>query len=223
MLREVAHLLRSPLGSIVLLAETMRTSASDPLTDGQRHKLQIIHRAALAAAQTMGDLLTLVGEDEIATHSSGFSVAETLESVEALLRPVAEARECGIEVRARLEGARGGPAMALSRLLLGLGLLATLRTRSGTVEISAEAGRGDTVTFTVLARGARDAAYEEPVEMLRELRTQRETGDRTVSPDGLRMAAARALATRLGTEVRIVEDSGDALHLTFQLTLPPAG
>jgi signal transduction histidine kinase len=63
LLAEVAHLLRSPLGSIVMLTDTLRTGASGPLTDVQIRQLGIVHRAALGFASVTGDLLVLVRED----------------------------------------------------------------------------------------------------------------------------------------------------------------
>jgi signal transduction histidine kinase len=221
-MREVAHLLRSPLGSIVMLADTMRSSTSEPLTDAQRRKLGIIHRAALGVAATMGDLLTLVGEGEDVTRTARFSVPDVLEVVADIVRPVTEARENRLDVRPAVARIRHGPTSALSRALLGLTLLGASRVRGGAVEISATEGDGDMVTFSIVAAGEPDSADAEPVQMLRALRRDPESGEHSVSPDGLRLSGARALVRRIGSDLHVTDEDG-ALRLTFTLALPVAG
>lgn len=219
LLREVAHLLRSPLGSIVMLADTL-ASGKEPVTESQRRKLDIIHRAALAMAATAGDILALVGEEE------GLSAVETLRvdamvgSVADLIRPVTEARGCRLEVGTDVDAPRAGPAGAIARALLGLALQAALHARDGSVTLSAEVGRGDSVLFSVSASGRAPETSTPVDELFRVFRIDRDSSSFTISQAGLGVAAARTLIERVGSSLEAKSHDDGAVEFAFSVALP---
>jgi hypothetical protein len=56
---ELAHDLRSPLTSIMSLAEHLQRAGAGPVTDSQRRQLAIIYSAALCLSQTAGAIVYL--------------------------------------------------------------------------------------------------------------------------------------------------------------------
>src|SRR2546427_11103199 len=56
---EMAHDLRSPLTSILFLAESLRSGQSSPISDAQRRQLGLIYSAALCLCTAANDVLEL--------------------------------------------------------------------------------------------------------------------------------------------------------------------
>lgn len=221
-LREVSHLLRSPLGSIVMLTETLREERAGPLTEAQRHQLDIIYRAALSAAATAGDLLILTSREERFESARRFSVAETVETIADVVRPVTAARLSELVVRKNVERHRMGPASAVGEALLGLALRAALMTRGGTVELEASAGDGDTLTFSVTSRGVGVAEANDRVDLLQVFRADPESDSYTISPEGLAFSAAREIIRSIGSELHVDTSPEGSTTLLFRIALPVA-
>lgn len=221
LLREVAHALRSPLGSMVALADSLREERAGPLNDVQAHQLGIVHRAALTAATMVGDVLSVVSEEDPFEQPSRFTLAETLNTVAELVRPVTETRSSKLEVGPGDTKLRSGPASAVTNALLTLGLRAALMTRDGTVSLATRIDDGDRVTFTVTTDGVTATSEEDAAEQLRVLRMNPDSDSFTVSSHGLAVAAAREAVRRIGSELRLEPDDG-ALRMSFTVELPVA-
>jgi signal transduction histidine kinase len=219
-LREVAHLLRSPLGSIVMLADTMRDERSGPLSDMQKYQIDIIHRAALAIATTAGDLLTHMDEDPD-EHPRPLSVAGIMQAVADVVRPVAEARRCRVMIHESVEELRAGPTSALTRVLLALALRLADMTQDGSVALVARAESG-LVHFSVRAQGLREPVTVGADELLTVFRTDPNVGGPTLSVSALALSAAATILDHLGSELAIESPARDELLATFSLSLPPA-
>lgn len=222
LLREVAHLLRSPLGSIVMLTDTLREGASGPLTDLQKRQLDIIYRAALAVGATAGELLALTTETEGIERSSRFRVGDVVQSVADVVRPVTEARGCRLLVQEMVETHRTGPALALGQALLWLTLRAAVRTRHGTVELHATPEHGDVVAFLVRADGAEEEVGVSSADPFRLFLVDPDTGSYTLCPDGLGVSAARAILRALASELQVRRGNAGELSMSFRVTLPAA-
>jgi signal transduction histidine kinase len=220
-LREVAHLLRSPIGSIVMLADALKTDGVEVVSAAQRHKLDIIHRAALGVATTAGDILSLVSDEEAFARVPTLRVDETLASVAEVVRPVAESRKTRLDVEARVEGVRTGPASALLRALLGLTLRAALHVRGGHLLVVAESAGGEEVRFDISAKGDERAAVEDPHELLKIFHIDRDSGTYTLSQEGLGLTAGGVLVARMGSSVDLRTEPDGTIRLGFSLVLPP--
>ena len=219
-LREVAHMLRSPLSSIVMMADTLRDESMGPLSKAQKHQLGIIYRAALSVASTAGDLLTHLREDKI-DDPAPLSVAEVMNTVAEVLGPVAEARRCEVIISQTVEGRRSGPELMLARILLALALRAMVMTRDGSVEMGARPD-GNMVHFTLRARGLQGKASEHGLDPSRLFRLDRYGGGSAVSPAGLALSAVDAILDQLDSKLELDTPSQDELRLAFSLALPPA-
>jgi signal transduction histidine kinase len=80
MVVEVAHDLRSPLASILFLAETLRNGQSGAINPIQERQLGLVYSAAFGLSALASEVIELVrgGERLIDLHPTAFSVAETL-------------------------------------------------------------------------------------------------------------------------------------------------
>jgi signal transduction histidine kinase len=219
-LREVAHMLRSPLGSIIMMADILRDESMGPLSKAQKHQLSIIYRAALSVASTAGDLLTHMREDKL-DDPAPLSVAEVLNTVAAVLGPVAEARRCEVIIDQTVEGRRSGPELMLARILLALALRAMVTTRDGSVEIGARPD-GNMVHFTVRARGLEGKASEHGLDPSRLFGLDRHGGGSAVSATALALSAVDGILGQLDSKLELDTPSQDEVRLAFSLALPPA-
>src|SRR2546428_10028271 len=69
---EMAHDLRSPLTSILFLAESLRSGPSSPISDAQRRQLGLIYSAALCLCTAANDVLELArGGDRLPGPGAG--------------------------------------------------------------------------------------------------------------------------------------------------------
>lgn len=223
LLHEVAHLLRSPLGSIVMLAEMLRDELLGPLTDAQARQIDIIHRAALGITHTSNDLLTLAYERELIDRSEIFAVSDLLESVEDVLAPVAQSKGQSLRVHAEVDGLRKGPALALREVVLSLGLRAALEGRGEELELGAVEEDGDAVRFAVQSHrptASSDDGKRGDGGMLEVFRIDAETGEFTISPEGLGVAAAMKILEGLGSELERNGVHGPIGRLSFRVELP---
>ena len=216
-LAEVSHMLRSPLGAIVMLADTLASAPDDLEPEACRHRSRIIYRAALGLAALSEDLLTLTGEQDLVEAPSDFALRELVEQVRDLVLPVCLARGTELVLEGPLSesGHRSGPASTLARALLNLALEAALRTREGPVEIAVRAGEGETVSFTVKEPGDGPSAEE----VFRVFRRDEDSDDYSMSADGLRMVSAKNLVQRMGGQLDVHEDE-HGLRAGFRIQLP---
>src|SRR6185437_4351160 len=77
---EVAHDMRSPLGSILFLAERLRSMQSGPLTPVQERQIGLIYSAAFGLSALAGDVIELArgGEGLVHQRPVPFSVADVM-------------------------------------------------------------------------------------------------------------------------------------------------
>src|SRR2546430_17660268 len=88
---EMAHDLRSPLTSILFLAESLRSGQSSPISDTQRRQLGLIYSAALCLCTAANDVLELArGGDRLAgKEARPVSVVAQVESLREIVPPIA--------------------------------------------------------------------------------------------------------------------------------------
>lgn len=221
LLREVAHMLRSPLGSIVMLTDAMVGRDLD--RDRRDRQLAIIHRAALAVASTAGDLLTLVDEDDLLGPIEAFEVATVMEAVGDIVRPVTESRGCNLEVRTSGEKTGGvGPAGGFARAVLGAVLVGAGGVRDGRVELEARVDDG-MCRVSVLTSGDRAAPTGSIEGLFAPFRMEPEGGSYTLSTEGLGFSATRRIVEALGSRLDVESPSSDEIRLSFVVSLADSG
>src|SRR3989441_7102709 len=152
---EMAHDLRSPLTSILFLAESLRNGQGSPVTDPQRRQLGLIYSAALCLCTAANDVLELArGGDRLADKAPRpFSIVEVFGSVRDMVQPVAEEKGLALRLQPARPDWRLGHARALSRVLLNLVTNALKFTDRGFVELTARALDDACVEFSVRDTG----------------------------------------------------------------------
>lgn len=223
LLREVAHMIRSPLGSIVMMADTLLEQGERLAPERRARQHAIIYRAALGLSQVGGELLTLVDAGEVEPADT-VDVREALELVADVSRPVTEARDSELAVMVSDDAAEVvSHPQTLTRALLALTLRAALRSRDGRVELEARRDAPDRVEFSVTASGSGTLPDGGIAELLELFRAEPDTGSYTLSPEGLGLAAAAHLVRAMGSELTVDAPAEDALRLAFGITEPTTG
>jgi signal transduction histidine kinase len=122
-LEGVSHDIRSPLNSILFLADALRTELSGPLNEVQSHQLGVLYTAAVTLVKLANDLIDFarMGEREtIRVVRTSFSVESVLVDVRGLLGPLVAHRKVQLRTDVSTEGLRSGDPQLLSRVLLNL-------------------------------------------------------------------------------------------------------
>ena len=122
-LEDVSHDLRSPLNSILFLADALRAERSGPLTDDQMRQVGVLYTAAVTLVKMVNDLIDfarLGDREHIRVATTSFSVESVLADVLGLLGPLVSHREVKLRTEVIAEGLRSGDPQLLSRVLLNL-------------------------------------------------------------------------------------------------------
>lgn len=221
LLIEVIHDLRSPLTSILFLAETLQRGQSGDVNELQHRQLGLIYSAALGLSSIVSDAIELArGGDQLADRDvTPFSVAELIESTLSIVRPLAE--EKGIALRTVNPDAdrRLGHPVALARVLLNLTTNAIKFTEQGFVEIACEERPGERVVFAVQDTGP-GVNPEALASLFQPFRRTRDRAGYCFSGTGLGLAITRKLVEALGSTLEFETRPGWGTRFFFELELP---
>jgi len=119
---EMAHDLRSPLTSIMFLAESMQLGQSGPINEAQRRQLGLIRSAALCLCAMASDVVELSERGESLTdrQPASCSLSDIFRAVRDLARPLAEEKRLDLRFLAPELEERVGHDRAITRVLLNL-------------------------------------------------------------------------------------------------------
>jgi signal transduction histidine kinase len=222
---EVAHDLRSPLTSVLFLAETLQRGQSGPVNEVQHRQLGLIYGAALGLSAVTSDVIELArgGDVLVDTQLSPFSVTEILESVRDIVSPIAEEKGLTVRVKPPESNHRLGHPLALSRVLLNLTTNALKFTDQGYVEIAALPRGRQELEFGVrdTGRGISADALETLYQPFR--RTAARRGGYAFSGTGLGLAICRRLVEAMGATLDVETRPDWGTRFAFVLDLPSAG
>jgi signal transduction histidine kinase len=223
LLAEIAHDLRSPLTSILTLAEALRREQSGPVNELQQRQLGLVYSAALALSSTASDVIELThGGDRLAQREpTPFSIGDILQSTRDIVYPMAE--EKGLELRlvTNVPDRRLGYPLALSRVILNLTTNALKFTEQGLVEIAARPTSAGPlhVEFSVRDTG-RGIGAEALQTLYRPFRRAPGDAGFSFSGTGLGLTICRRLCTAMESELQLETEPGHGTRFYFVLTLP---
>lgn len=218
---ELAHDLRSPLTSILFLAEILQRGQSGDVNDVQRRQLRLIYSAALGLSTLASDALELAREGDRLTDQvpSPFSVTEVFHSVRDIVRPMAEEKGLTIRLLPPDTDHRVGHPAALSRVLLNLTSNALKFTEEGFVELTAQSRGLTSVSFSVRDTGHGITAEALP-NLYQPFRRSRSTrGGYCFSGTGLGLAICRRLVEAMGGELQVESRPSWGTRFFFELEL----
>lgn len=221
LLVEVAHDFRSPLTSILFLAEALRDGHSGPLNDVQRSQLGLIYSAAFGLASIASDVMDLAREKRNLSDGEAepFALFELFSRVERMVRPIVE--EKGLELRISVpERTQSlGHPNALTRILLNLTTNALKFTDEGSVELGVRPLPHALLEYYVQDTG-RGISPEGQKALFRPFRPRSGASGEGhyFSGSGIGLSIARRLLRDMGSELRL--DSSDETGTRFSFVLP---
>ena len=218
---DVAHDMRSPLGSILFLAEQIRRGHSGTLTSMQERQLGLIYGAALGLSTMASDVIDLArgGEKLVQQSPHAFSMQSVFQQVHDIVRPLAEERGLALRFELGVTDVRIGHAQAIQRVLLNLVTNAVKFTSAGEVAVLATSTSSARVRFEV-----RDTGRGIPEAVLGTLfdafRRRLKPGQYVFSSAGLGLSICQNLVRAMEGELLVesVVDVGSAFE--FELELP---
>ncbi len=135
-IQDVSHDIRSPLNSILFLADALLHAPSGSLSPVQQRQVSVLYTASVALVRLVNDVIDvarLSAGREIAVNRTTFSVSGVLADVERLVGPLAGHRGLTLEFQSEVSGARIGDRQLLCRVLINL--------VSNAIDAAAEQGR----------------------------------------------------------------------------------
>ncbi len=220
---EVAHDLRSPLTSILFLSETLQRARSGPINAVQERQLGLIYSAAFGLSSMASDVIELArgGDRLVDLDPLPFSVADIFESVRDIVQPIAE--EKGLQVKLEFPALdfRVGYPVALSRVLLNLTTNALKFTSEGVVEVRADQGEDNKVTFSVQDTG-RGISPTAMLTLFEPFRRRQKQGEYAFSGAGLGLSICRKLVEAMHATLRVETGAESGTRFFFELDLPSA-
>jgi signal transduction histidine kinase len=213
----IAHDIRSPLCSILLLVDALRhaeKAAANPIRERQ---LGLIYGAAFGLSTTVSNLIGAArGEGLVQGKPMPFSVSETMHSVSAIVQPMCEEKGIPLGMEFPDNDARIGHGSAIQQALVNLTSNALRYTDAGWVAMGCSEVSEDRVEFWV-----EDTGPGIPDDVLERLcyGFPPEGVKLRFSSAGLGLAIVRTLVEAMGSTLQV--DSGtDGTRFSFVLTLP---
>jgi len=215
----IAHDIRSPLSSILILLESLRRgkfASKDPITERQ---LGLIYGATQGLATLASDLIDAArGDEQFEGEAHPFSIVETMHSVGSIVEPIAEEKGLQLLIEPPTTDARIGHSAPLHRVLLNLTSNALRYTESGAVTLGCRELTASGVEFWV-----QDSGGGLPPAVQRTLfdAFRPEQIALRFSSAGLGLSTVRALLSSMGSALR-VETSSSGTRLSFEIELQPS-
>ncbi len=218
---EVAHDLRSPLTSILFLAETLQREQSGEINELQRRQLGLVYSAALGLSEMASNVIELArGGHRLADDEPmPFSITDILESVHDIVRPIAEEKGLTVRLLPPASDHRVGHPEALSRVLLNLTTNALKFTEQGFVEIVARDRDTAGVEFSVRDTGPGIGARALETLYVPFRRAAGGDDGYRFSGTGLGLGLCRRLIRAMGSELQVETQAGWGTRFYFDLEL----
>jgi signal transduction histidine kinase len=218
---EMAHDMRSPLGSILILAERLRYGSGGTLTPIQERQLGLVYSAAFGLSALAGDVIELArgGTTLMDQPPMPFLVSDVLQSIMDILRPMAEEKRLIVRCVGPEADLRVGYQAALNRVLLNLATNAIKFTNVGTVDVLCKQLDRSRVEFSVKDTG-RGIPTHVMSNLFEAFRQRQITGDYAFSSAGLGLSICKKLIAAMGGELGVDTELEKGTRFHFVLDLP---
>jgi signal transduction histidine kinase len=223
-LANVSHELRSPATGIIGLLRLLLDRRSDPLTDEQRHQLELIRRSARDLLSLVNDLLDLAKAESgrLEPRWAEVDIAAMFDTLRGTMQSLVSESPVSVVVEP-IESSFGlvSDEVMLSQVLRNLLTNAVKFTIAGEVRLTA-AHRADeqAVEFAVADTGVGIATAEQE-RVFEEFYQARRTVHMGVKGTGLGLPYARRLVAILGGTLRLQSTVDQGTTVTVQLPVRP--
>jgi len=218
---ELAHDLRSPLGSVMFLSDHLRSGGAGPVTPQQARQLALIYSATFALSGVVNDVVEFArgGSRLLEPAPVPFDLGEVVRRVHDLVRPAAEEKGLTLATPDEYPGARFGHPVALERVLLNLMSNAVKFTEQGGVSIEIQAVSPRDIRCTVRDTGR--GIQETDLRMLRQpFRPFGERSGSGFSAAGLGLAMCHRLLGFMGSALQVESTPGLGTAFWFEVSMP---
>jgi signal transduction histidine kinase len=213
----IAHDIRSPLCSILLLVDALRRAEKMSPNPIRERQLGLIYGAAFGLSTTVSNLIGAArGDGLVQGEPMPFSVSETMHSVSSIVQPMCEEKGIPLGIEFPENDARIGHASAIQQSLLNLASNALRYTDAGSVAMGCSEVSADRVEFWV-----EDTGPGIPDDVLERLcyGFPPEGVKLRFSSAGLGLAIVRTLVEAMGSTLQVDTDD-DGTRFSFVLSLP---
>lgn len=220
----LVHELRTPLGSVLMLAELLAENSSGRLTHREIKYAENIHQAASEVLALIADvgLLNRIEAGRVQPRLTEVAVAEVVEHLEGELRPGAAEKGLAfdLEMAPDLPPALTTDRGHLERIVGELIGHALRVTEQGGVSVGlTRSGAGESLALSVRDTGV-EVAQDELETIFEPFSRSHPRNSRKLGGTGLGLTVARELARLLGGEIRA---RAEPRAVTVTLRLPLAG
>ena len=217
----VAHDLRSPLNSILFLSEVLRSGQSGSVTPHQQSQLGLIYGATMGMVSVVNDVMELARNREGTAKEEPhpFSIGKVFDSVDGMVRPIAEAKGIHLDFSLPDYGRCVGLSGALGRALLNLTTNALKFTEVGGVTVVARRVDRSQVEFSVRDTG-RGMTPERQERLFQVFQPSTARSGHFFAQAGLGLSIVRRLVRSMGSELTVESELGKGTVFVFQIELP---
>jgi signal transduction histidine kinase len=213
----IAHDIRSPLGSILLLVDALRRAERATPNPIRERQLGLIYGAAFGLSTTVSNLISAArGDGLVQGQPMPFSISETMHAVSSIVQPMCEEKGIPLGIEFPENDARIGHQSAIQQALLNLASNALRYTDAGSVAMGASEISAEHVEFWV-----EDTGPGIPDEVLERLcyGFPPEGVKLRFSSAGLGLAIVRTLVEAMESTLQVDSDS-EGTRFSFVLSLP---
>jgi signal transduction histidine kinase len=217
---EVAHDMRSPLGAILFLVETLRSGQSGSITAVQERQLGLIYGAAFGLSTLSNDIMEAARGNLLSDLGPRpFSLSDIMQDVCAIVAPMAEEKQLELRRIYPTTDGRIGNASAIHRVLLNLASNAVKYTDRGWVSLGCSDLDESRVEFWI-----EDTGRGIPDQVLSMLFAGFRPGScgMRFSSAGLGLAICRSLLEGMDSTLRVDTVPDEGTRFSFVLDLPRA-
>jgi signal transduction histidine kinase len=219
---ELAHDLRSPLASVLVLAEMLQAGRSGPLNALQQEQVRLMYSAVRSLCTVTDDVMELArsGGEVRAGPRVPFTLSEVLATVRDVAQPMAAARGLELRVTSSVHELRMGHPRAIERVLLNLVTNAVKFTDHGWVEVSARAEGAEPEHVMLAVRDSgRGISPQAARELLDPFPVPSPRQPRGFSSAGIGLVICRRLVGAMGASLRLDSrvEHGSTFHFTLAL------
>ena len=220
-LSNMSHEFRTPLNSILALAQLLMERSDGELTGEQEIQVKFIRKGAETLLELVNDLLDLakIEAGKIEVHPIEFAVTSLFSALRGMLRPLLAEKSVNLV----FDDPHNIPMLytdesKVSQILRNFIANALKFTERGEVRVEAQSNDADgTVTFSVADTGVGIAAADQE-RIFEEFTQLNNPVQRKVKGTGLGLPLCRKLATLLGGKIELKSELG--VGSTFCLTIP---
>jgi len=218
---DVAHDMRSPLGSILFLAERLRKGQSGAVNAIQERQLGLVYSAAFGLSSLASDVIELAkgGDRLVDLHPIPFAVSDIMRSVRDIVLLIAEEKGLALQFTPPEGDVRTGYPAALNRVLLNLTTNALKFTAEGGVDVTATPRSRTRVEFSV-----RDTGRGIPEQVMGTLfdafRRRVKPGEYVFSSAGLGLSICQKLISAMKGELKVETALEKGTRFYFEIDLP---